>query len=123
MMGHRRKKAGSDAVPTRDRLTGCLGRPSSKGRSVMNTFGRRGSFGRLVTRRTVLQGGIGGLAVVSGLGGAPSGLAQDATPAPNLPRFDGETLRIFTFAGNPFIEGPVKAHAPEFDALTGGKVE
>jgi ABC-type glycerol-3-phosphate transport system substrate-binding protein len=71
----------------------------------------------------VLQGGIGGLAVVSGLGGARFGRAQEATPAPDLPRFDGETLRIFTFAGNPFIEGPVKAHAPEFEALTGATVE
>jgi multiple sugar transport system substrate-binding protein len=84
----------------------------------------RGSFGPLVTRRSVLHGGIGGIAVAAGLStGHRVGRAQDATPAPNLPRFDGETLRIFTFAGNPFIEGPVKAHAPEFEALTGAKLE
>lgn len=85
---------------------------------------RRGSFDARFTRRTVLQGGIGGIAVGAGLAsGRGRAWAQEASPAADLPRYDGETLRIFTFAGNPFIEGPVKAHAPEFEALTGAKIE
>jgi len=77
-----------------------------------------------LTRRMVLQGGVGAVGMAAGLGRLGTAGAQDATPAaPTLPSFAGETLRIFTFAGNPFIEGPVRAHAPEFEALTGAKIE
>ena len=78
------------------------------------------------TRRTALRGGIGAVAATSAMRyGLRGGYAQDATPvsAEPLPDLTGETIRIFTFAGNPFIEGPVKAHAPEFEALTGAKIE
>jgi hypothetical protein len=67
---------------------------------------------------------MGAVGVAAGLGRLGMAGAQDATPAaPTLPSFAGETLRIFTFAGNPFIEGPVRAHAPEFEALTGATIE
>ena len=43
--------------------------------------------------------------------------------APRTPRnFEGVTLRVFTQTG-PFISGPVKFHAPEFQELTGAVVE
>jgi ABC-type glycerol-3-phosphate transport system substrate-binding protein len=48
-----------------------------------------------------------------------------ATPAvakQEAPRFDGVTLRVFTQTG-PFISGPVKFHAPEFQEQYGAVVE
>ncbi len=76
-----------------------------------------------LTRRTVLKGGIGAVvATTASRAGLRLAGAQEPQVAP-LPRLDGITLRIFTFAGNPFIEGPVKAHAPQFEQLTGAKIE
>jgi multiple sugar transport system substrate-binding protein len=74
----------------------------------------------LTTRRTVLKGGVGAVSLAAGFG---SGLGRANAQESTLPRFDGETLRIFTFAGNPFIEGPVKAHKAAFEAATGATVE
>lgn len=64
-----------------------------------------------LSRRTMLKSGVGA-AAFTGMSkfGLRGSLAQDA----EWPRFDGETVRVFTFAGNPFIEGPVKLHGPEF---------
>ncbi|HEY8447942.1 MAG TPA: extracellular solute-binding protein [Thermomicrobiales bacterium] len=77
-----------------------------------------------LTRRTVLKGGIGAVvATTATRAGLRSGAAQEGPALPGeLPRFDGVTLRIFTQTG-PFISGPAKAHAPQFEQLTGAKVE
>lgn len=86
----------------------------------MQNLTSRGLIDPHMTRRTMLKGGIGAIALMAGMGGSIGrATAQDAA----LPRFDGETIRVFTFAGNPFIEGPVKAHAPEFEQMTGAKIE
>ncbi|MGH2613688.1 MAG: extracellular solute-binding protein, partial [Thermomicrobiales bacterium] len=68
-------------------------------------------------RRTLLKGAGAGalLAAGSRLGTLPTA-AQDA------PNFEGVTLRVFTQTG-PFISGPVKFHAPEFQEQYGAVVE
>jgi multiple sugar transport system substrate-binding protein len=83
------------------------------------------TFGPHFSRRTVLKGGIGAVAATSAVRSGLSGASAQATPVPAapLPDLTGETIRISTFAGNPFIEGPVKAHAPEFEQLTGATIE
>ncbi|CAN5786790.1 extracellular solute-binding protein [soil metagenome] len=77
-----------------------------------------------VSRRTVLKGGVGAVAAstLPFMSHRNSSLAQYDDLAP-LPDLSGETIRIFTFAGNPFIEGPVRLHAPMFEELTGATVE
>ena len=73
-----------------------------------------------VSRRRLLQGAGLGAAALAGSrfhpGLAAPGRFQDA------PRFDGETIRVFTMTG-PFISGPVRAHADAFTELTGAKIE
>lgn len=70
-------------------------------------------------RRTLIKGaaGAGGLLAAGlPLGSAPAARAQD------MPNFEGVTLRVITQTG-PFISGPIKFHAPEFQELTGAVVE
>jgi multiple sugar transport system substrate-binding protein len=69
-------------------------------------------------RRKLLKGAGAGalLAAGSRFAATPSVAKQEA------PRFDGVTLRVFTQTG-PFISGPVKFHAPEFQEQYGAVVE
>ena len=69
-------------------------------------------------RRKLLKGAGAGalLAAGSRFAATPAVAKQDA------PRFDGVTLRVFTQTG-PFISGPVKFHAPEFQEQYGAVVE
>jgi multiple sugar transport system substrate-binding protein len=72
----------------------------------------------MANRRTLLKGaGAGAIAAA----GARIGLAPPASAQSALP-YEGVTLRVLTQTG-PFIAGPVKFHAPEFQEQYGGVVE
>jgi multiple sugar transport system substrate-binding protein len=75
-----------------------------------------------VSRRTVLKGGAGATALALG-GGLPApGRLAAAPRRQDQPRFDDVTLRILTMTG-PFISGPIRFHAPQFEEEYGAKVE
>jgi multiple sugar transport system substrate-binding protein len=69
-------------------------------------------------RRALLKGAGAGalLAAGSRFGGAAPARAQ------STPTLEGVTLRVFTQTG-PFISGPVKFHAPEFQEQYGAVIE
>ncbi|HEU5432166.1 MAG TPA: extracellular solute-binding protein [Thermomicrobiales bacterium] len=80
----------------------------------------RRAAGQPTNRRTLLKGAIGA-STAAILSGAKTGLGYDIAGAQQMARIDGVTLNIFTQTG-PFISGPVKFHAPEFNKLTGATV-
>ena len=80
----------------------------------------RRAAGKPVDRRAMLRGALaGGTAAV--LAGSKTGLGVDIVGAASQQTYDGVTLNVFTQTG-PFISGPVKFHAPEFQTKTGAVV-
>jgi multiple sugar transport system substrate-binding protein len=75
-----------------------------------------------VSRRGVLKGAAGAAGALTVLQGSRYGLPGDVVGAQTPVSLNGVTLRVFTQTG-PFISGPIKFHAPEFQTVTGGVVE
>ena len=76
-----------------------------------------------MNRRTLFKGAAAtalGTAVV--LDGSSLGMSENLVGAASMVDLNGITLKVFTQTG-PFISGPIKAHAPEFQTITGGVVE
>src|SRR5437762_1871023 len=74
----------------------------------------------LLTRRRFVMGL--GLTAASGLLAACGGGAAPAATTGAAVNLSGQSIRIFTMTG-PFISGPIRAHAPEFEQKTGAKIE
>lgn len=77
---------------------------------------------RGMSRRGVLKGAVATAGAFTVLQGSRYGLKHDIVGAQSTVDLNGVTLKVFTQTG-PFISGPVKAHAPEFQEVTGGVVE
>jgi multiple sugar transport system substrate-binding protein len=75
------------------------------------------AFQQSISRRGVLKAGAGLGAVA--LSGAH---LRTARALQEKPRFDGVNLRVLTQTG-PFIAGPIRVHAPQFEQEYGAKVE